>query len=351
MRLRGIPDASRTTSSATPGRWITSVRRARSVAVAFGLILLLGPGAGEAAPSSSASRIRYLISSGVRYLYLADIAAHFGMRYEPAGRRFVLSSRYSLLTFTQDSTEAIVNGTRVHLSDAPWTAHGQALVADVDFRLLLSPILTAKDLRRGNVRRVLIDPGHGGKDPGTLGRRHPEKEITLQVARRLEKELTARGYQVALTRTRDQNLALEARTQHARTWKADVFVSLHCNAAPATVRGIEIFRASPEGARSTYGTRRATGASINSPWDADNARLAYDIQKNVIAATGAGDRGVRNARFAVLRDCPCPAVLVEMGFLSNTADEANLASAAYQTNLARGIAEGISRYDACLPPR
>ena len=84
------------------------------------------------------------------------------------------------------------------------------------------------------------------------------------------------------------------------------------------------------------------------PWD--ERRLAYEIQRATVGATGAVDRGTKNARFVVLRECACPAVLVEMGFMSSPTEEANLSSAAYQTRLAKGIATGISRYDACLPP-
>jgi N-acetylmuramoyl-L-alanine amidase len=304
---------------------------------------------GAAAPAKS--RIRYVTSGGVRYLYMVDIAAAWGMRYESAGKRFAMRSRYSSLLFNADDTEAVINGTRVRLSDAPWVASGYAVLADVDFRLLLSPILSAASLRRGDVRRVLIDPGHGGKDPGTLGGKHKEKDITLQVARRLEKELLAKGYSVALTRTRDLDLSLAARPQKAKSWKADIMVSIHCNAAGSGIQGIESFRVPPVGARSTYGTQRATVACTNNAWDADNARLAYEVQRALVAATGAVDRGVRNARFLVIKESPCPAVLVEMGFLSNTTDAANLVNASYQTKLAQGIAQGIDRYDACLPPR
>lgn len=314
------------------------------------LAWVLSLGAAAPAPAAAKARIRFLTSGGVRYLYLADVASFYGMRYETGSKRFALRSRYSSVAFVEDETEAIINGVRVHLSDAPWVAKGYAVLADVDFRLLLTPILVPATLTRGDVRRVLIDPGHGGRDPGTLGKRAKEKDIALQVARRLEKELTARGYAVALTRSRDAELSLGARAQKASTWRADIMVSLHCNAASPGVKGIEVFRMSPPGARSTYGMQRTASASTNNRWDRDNARLAYEIQRATVGATGAVDRGTKNARFVVLRQCACPAVLVEMGFMSSPTEEANLSSAAYQTRLAKGMATGISRYDACLPP-
>ncbi len=318
----------------------------RLAAAALSLLCL-----GAAAPAPAAPRIRCLTSNGVRYLYLADIAAAYGMRYEAASSRFVLRSASARAVFVVDETEAVLNGTRVYLSDAPWVARGQAVVAEVDYRLLLAPILKGSGLRPSRVRRVLIDPGHGGKDPGTSRGTTREKEITLQVARRLQKELAARGYLVALTRTRDADLALSSRPEKARTWKADVMVSLHCNAAGAGIRGIESFRTPPVGARSTYGMQRATTSCANNAWDANNARLAYEVQRAAVASAGAVDRGVRNARFVVTRNAPCPAVLVEMGFLSDATDAARLALPAYQDKLARGIALGISRYDAAVKPR
>lgn len=320
--------------------------------MARGLVLLAWVLAlGAAPPATAKPRLRYVTSNGVRYLYLRDVAAYYGLRYEPGRERFALRSRYSSLTFRVNQTETLINGVRVHLSDAPWVAQGYAVIADVDFRLLLSPILSKSCLQRGNVRRVLIDPGHGGKDPGTLGKRVKEKDVTLQVARRLERELKAKGFEVALTRLKDSDLSLGGRSQKARSWRADIMVSLHCNAAGAGVKGVEVFRMPPQGARSTYSMQRSTVAGATNAWDTDNARLAYEVQRATVAATGASDRGVKNARFAVIRDSPCPAVLVEMGFLSYPVEEANLGSAAYQAKLAAGLANGIARYDANLPPR
>ena len=350
MRLRPRPDVRRTDAAApVRSRWARWRQRPGAGLALLALVLALG--AAAPTPPAAKTRVRYITGNGIRYLYLTDVASVYGLRYESGTQRFAMRSRYTSLSFAVDETEAIINGTRVHLSDAPWIAKGYAVLADVDFRLLLSPILSAASLRRGDVRRVLIDPGHGGRDPGTQGKKAKEKDVTLQVARRLEKELVAKGYLVALTRTKDVDLTLGARSQKARSWRADITVSLHCNAAGAGVKGIEVFRVPPQGARSTYGMQRATAASPGNAWDTDNARLAFEVQRATVLATAATDRGMKNARFAVIKECPCPAVLVEMGFMSYPAEETNLNSAAYQAKLARGIATGISRYDACLPRR
>ena len=195
----------------------------------------------------------------------------------------------------------------------------------------------------------MLDPGHGGRDRGTAGQRLQEKTITLNLTNRVARILRSYGYKVDLTRTRDATLSLDARSAYANRAKADLFVSIHVNsAADRSVRGIETFCLTPEGAASSNSGKPDPRKYAGNAKNPQNFLLAYNIQRSMLAQTRTTDRGVKFARFAVLRDVRCPAALVEVGFVSNRYDEANLGSAAYQDKLARGIAAGILNYHRSL---
>jgi N-acetylmuramoyl-L-alanine amidase len=317
----------------------------RATILLFICVLTLG----TVPAGSSRFQIRYRVVSNTRYLFMRDIATYYGMSYAHGGKKVTLSSRYSRLLFTIGRRESVLNGIKAHLSFAPTVANGEALMSSSDFQLLLDPVLRPSALPKKQVRRVMIDPGHGGKDRGTKGRRFEEKDVCMQIAQRTAAALRKRGYTVALTRDGDRTLSLNERAALCERWGADVFVSIHANyVGTASVRGIETFLVTPHGATSTYGSSPASSSSKNNRYDKENARLAYEVQKAMVRATGAPDRGIKHARFLVLRDSGCPSILVETGFMSNSTEESLLGSAAYQEKLAAGITEGVARYEKSL---
>lgn len=180
----------------------------------------------------------------------------------------------------------------------------------------------------GNLyRRVVIDAGHGGADPGTNGGGYDEKNITLSVSLKVQALLEAAGYEVIMSRTGDTYPELTERAALTSEFDAPVFVSIHCNAAEniPTASGIETYAA---------------------PDDAADAELAEYLQKRLIAATAAKDRGVKTSRLVVLTHNLAPAALVELGFMSNAEECAKLASESYQQTLAQAICAGIEDYFA-----
>ena len=195
---------------------------------------------------------------------------------------------------------------------------------------------------------IVLDPGHGGTDHGTRSAtKRSEKEFTLDVAKRVEQHLAGSGARVYLTRRSDTTMSLEARNRYAADRRASLFVSIHFNAAVSSARGIETFCLPPVGASSTASDR--VRSSDRQPqtanrFDAENVWLAHLIQKSLRQATGAADRGVRRARFQVLRDATCPAALVECGFLSNSSEAKRIYTTTYRDTLAKGIAEAILEY-------
>lgn len=179
--------------------------------------------------------------------------------------------------------------------------------------------------------KIFVDPGHGGTNPGAVGNGVIEAEVNLNVATYLANDLRDLGYDVMMYRTtNDENVIspiaadLRNRARMANEWGADYFISIHTNSSvnPAAY-GFE-----------TYVYRLGTRA----------AQLAQSIQNAVVAALGVKDNGVKQANFSVLRNTNMPAVLVELGYLSNPTEALNLNSPAWQRKVASAIAEGINNF-------
>jgi N-acetylmuramoyl-L-alanine amidase len=221
------------------------------------------------------------------------------------------------------------------------------------------------------VRTVVIDPGHGGENPGARGPGGSlEKDIALSVARRLRAELVnARGLQVFLTRDKDIDVDLDDRTAIANNYKADLFVSIHANASRARgAKGSEVYflsyQASDDDSRRTAQLEGAAEplpeAAVGTDlalilWDMaqaehleESSSLASRLQEELAVATGHETRGVKQAPFRVLVGAAMPAVLVEVAFISHPEEEKLLASDAYQAKVAAALTRGIRKYQTEL---
>lgn len=173
--------------------------------------------------------------------------------------------------------------------------------------------------------RILIDPGHGGKDPGTLWKDVYEKDINLAIAKKLVKILTDAGYRVLMTRDSDARVVLSERVKLAEEQQVDLFVSIHQNALEkdTVTEGFEIYSSSRPG----------------------SAELAELIRSGLRTATGAVDKGItKNSDLYVLDNTTMPACLVETGFLTCKEERERLLNEDYQQKVAQGIAEGILKF-------
>ena len=221
-----------------------------------------------------------------------------------------------------------------------------------------------------NNKVIVIDPGHGGKDPGALGfRRYREKVVVLQIAQKLKKILKARGYRVYMTRDRDRFIKLRNRTKYANDKRADIFISIHANAvskkSAKNVHGIECYFLSPSRssrAKKVAAMENSTDLedmnfygkqcflnTINSHNIIAANKLAIDLQRGALASLqkkykNVKDAGVREGTFWVLVGAQMPAVLVEVGFITHPLEAKRLANSKYQQALAEGLANGIERY-------
>lgn len=206
---------------------------------------------------------------------------------------------------------------------------------------------------------VVLDPGHGGSNPGARGIGYNEKELTLALAGRLADRLRARGVDVRLTRTGDRTLTLRQRVEIANRAPADVFVSIHANASPSrSRRGFETFVLPPHGVDVDGRALRADATTPRPGVDPDIALVLDDVERGAsqweaadLAARmqrslrdrrgAAGDRGVRQEVHHVLLGATMPAVLVEVGFLDHPLEGAELADPRIQDQLADALAEAI----------
>jgi N-acetylmuramoyl-L-alanine amidase len=246
------------------------------------------------------------------------------------------------------SREAIWNGVEVQLGFAPQYIDDQVFVHGLDLQKNLEPLLLGQPLSFGN-RVIVIDPGHGGVNVGAHSRvdGRYEKEFTLDWALRLAPLLQANGWQVFLTRTSDEDVALSNRVAFAEARQADVFISLHFNSSGTDSRqsGIETYCSTPAGMPSNLTRNYAdiwTQSFPNNAYDGENLQLAVRLHTALLQATGAEDRGVRRARFiGVLHGQRHPAVLLEGGYLSNPREARLIATPEYRQKLAQAVADAL----------
>jgi N-acetylmuramoyl-L-alanine amidase len=169
---------------------------------------------------------------------------------------------------------------------------------------------------------IVLDAGHGGSDQGTAYEEYLEKDINLAVTRKVKEYMELHGAEVILTRTGDEHVGLKERTTLANQYEADLFVSLHCNFCEKddTISGLECY----------YYNDASTGK-----------KYAEDIFQVISERGNVVMRDVKPEDYYVLRNTSAPAVLVEMGYLSNQSDRLNLLSESYQDTLAEDLAQGI----------
>jgi len=305
------------------------------------ILLLLGVGA-----SLSAASTDYYLGESVRQLGLRDAS-----RQASDGRsseRYL--SRGGISLYAEYSKDfVLVDGVKVMLEDPVGSQRGHLTLSKLDYDKVFVPLFW--DTPKVAMRRIVLDPGHGGKDTGKVNGPHKynEKAATLDTAARLKILLEKQGFEIVFTRTKDVFLDLDDRPAIATTAKADLFISLHYNAGPpgdTSSDGIETYCLTPAGQKSTNAAKAksTTGVEPGNRFDTANMALAWGIQRRLVKSTGADDRGVRRARFAVLRTLSCPGVLIEGGFMSSRKEGALIADAAYRQKIAEAVAAGIVDY-------
>ena len=268
---------------------------------------------------------------------------------EPTVRDRVVTfkSKYTTMVFEEGSRRLRFNDVLIWMHEPLIRIKRKWLVSDEDADSIVKGLLGQdRVLRSKDSKIVVLDAGHGGDDAGAVGSLNvQEKLVALDITLRVEAKLQASKVAVSLTRKIDTYLSLSERWEKANNLGADVFVSIHLNSARNTnAAGVETFVATIPNCMcascdSDYADSKRTKRN-----DAANTVLAYYLQKGLLSCTAASDRGVKRARFQVVKNVNCPAALVECGFLSNREEEKRFTDAQYINSVAEGIARGILTY-------
>jgi N-acetylmuramoyl-L-alanine amidase len=294
---------------------------------------------------------------GIDYVAARDFGNRFGLAaaWSVPQKRLRLKSAWTQIEFADQSIEATLNGVQLFLSEPIVLRDGQLYLSRGDADQLFAPILAPVASRIPALKTIVIDAGHGGSDPGNQNHslKLDEKVFTLDVARRLQRLLAARGYRVIMTRSSDRAVDLDRRTAIANKNRADLFISIHFNAfSDPSISGSETFvmtphrlRSSPQAEHDRSMQRTRYPSNDHDRW---NALLGYRLQRSLTQNLHSPDRGLKRFRFSVLRSIECPAVLVEAAFLSNPTEAHRVQTAEYRQRIAEAIVTGVGNYRTAL---
>ena len=305
------------------------------------------------APTARAQFAWQLVKhDGRDYLPLDNVGQFYQLQFNPrtvANPLATLSGPRAKIELAGNGRQLVVNGIKLCLSFPLVFENGQMLISRFDLAKTLDPVLRPNaipELRP--FKTVVLDAGHGGQDRGARSATGFEKDYTLDVIQNIERLLVAKGYQVKMVRDRDVYVGLEERAQVANTEPDAIFVSVHFNSnGSGGANGLEVYAMTPRGALSTGDSVPTLDALLELPGNAcDNASLALAtcVHHSLLGHIPEPDRGVKRARFVVLKENRLPAILVEGGFLTSPTESQRINEAAWRRKLAESIVAGVDSY-------
>jgi len=285
-----------------------------------------------------------------------ELSAH-GFKTGQYGTNILSVSSNASIICHANSRMIQINRRKIWLN-APILANkdGSFCIASADLKSVVLPSINPI---QGNIRKksktitVLLDPGHGGKSPGAPAPYGmTEKSLVLDIAKSIGRELSDSGLNVTFTRTTNTTVENSERPKKADKIDADLFISIHMNASANTNSvGIETYVLPAPGFDSTSNGGGSTDKCPGNKFDADHSRLAYIIHNALLVETMAYDRGIKRGRFEVLKTASCPAIMIEVGFLTTKEEATKLTDKQYRKTIAKGIAKGIRKYATTLEPK
>ena len=291
---------------------------------------------------------------GRRFVSIEDIAGFYKMsRTVVDGGGFRLSAQGSSIEGRANARDLKINGVKYVLCFPMVSRGGQTLISAMDVTKIIEPVLRPQKIPNAtSVRTVVLDPGHGGHDSGAVGPLGREKDMALDVALRAKRLLEARGFQVRLTRAFDTFIPLEGRSAFANRMSNAVMVSIHFNKSKTSGgTGIETYCLAPRGVPSMDEENLSYSDLKQHPGharDPENIALATAVHAAMVRRIPLPDRGIKRARFHVIRATSIPSILVEGGFMNHSSDSRMIATASYRQRIAEAIVSGVTRFQSAV---
>jgi len=312
----------------------------RAFAVGFALFLCV------AAPSFAEWTLTKI--GGRDYVPLDNVAVFYGLGgVRREGNSATMEMGPRSLKGSANSVEFYINRLKFNLSYPVAEHEGRLWMSRMDLTKVLEPVLRPSKIKGAErIDTIVLDPGHGGHDKGALSSFGYEKDFSLDVCQRARMLLMQAGYKVVMTRNTDIFVSLSDRVRFANQYSNALFISIHFNSG-GTGTGLETYTLAPRGVPSMM----ADGPRISDldpcPGhvnDAENIALATATHAAMVMRSRMTDRGIKRARFVVIRDITLPGVLIEGGFLSNNYDARLIATPTYRQQMANSVVQAVQNY-------
>ena len=333
---------------------------------AFALVMILALTVGPAASAAPGATWEVTKIDGRDYVSIDSIKRFYsftgmsrsgatvrlkrGVRFADVAKEKLNKDKELVVEFKVGGNDCLMNDVKFVFSDTITAVGDKAYVSRIDLAKLIDPVLRPNFIQNAdNFRTVILDPGHGGKDPGATNPLGTEAGYNLAVANLVKSRLLTKGFKVVMTRDSNVFLTLQERVELANAVKENaIYISIHFNSGGRAARGIETFTLSPPGV-SHYGSDFKASDNqtrAGNEHDSANIALATAVHGWTLRQLGQNtlDRGIKRARFSVLSGVSHPAILLEGGFMSHPYEARLIETPDYQKAIAAGVVYAIERY-------
>jgi len=307
-----------------------------------------------ALPSNASAEWKVIEYQKRDYITVQSISDFYGFKREDSGKHVWLRENRIVVKATVGSQDLLINNIKFILSYPVIEVGGRRVISRLDLCKLIDPVIRPRLIRNANpFKTVILDPGHGGADTGAKSVHGYEKDFALKLSKQLKTKLEAQGFKVILSRSGDQTMELTERVAFANSIPDAIFISIHFNYGSSSASGIETFALTPSGAGSTIaGPGSADYKTFSgNRRDSENIALATAVHASVmqnLKDLRVVDRGIKRARWAVLKGINKPAILFEGGFLTNKEESRRINDPAHRDRIATAIASAVTNFRKAL---